>query len=70
MHIRAYQKKHRLSQEQFGKKIGVSQGLVWQWLDGRTLITAERAVRIERRTAGEITRQELRPDIFEKVSAA
>src|SRR3990167_5485260 len=52
MHIRAYLKKYRLSQERFGKKIGVSQGLVWQWLEGRTLITAERGGGDERETAG------------------
>lgn len=70
MNIRTYLKKYRLSQERFGKKIGVSQGLVWQWLEGRTLITAERAVGIERKTAGEIKRHELRPDIFDKTGAA
>src|SRR3990167_3888832 len=63
--INNYIQQHGLTQEAFGKKIGVTQGLVWQWLKGFTRITPERAVQIERRTAGAITRQELRPDIFE-----
>lgn len=64
MNIKAYLAKHGLSQEEFGKKIGVSQGLVWQWLDGRTRITAERAKEIAEKTDGEITRHDLRPDLY------
>jgi DNA-binding transcriptional regulator YdaS (Cro superfamily) len=72
MDIKAYLEKHELSQEQFAKQLGVSQGLVWQWLDGRTRITAERAVEIEEKTAGEVTRRDLRPDLYppsERVAA-
>lgn len=64
MDIKAYLEKHQLSQEQFAKQIGVSQGLVWQWIEGRTRITAERAVEIEKKTEGEITRHALRPDLY------
>jgi DNA-binding transcriptional regulator YdaS (Cro superfamily) len=67
--IPAYLKKHRLSQQDFADKIGVSQGLVWQWIDGRTRITAERAKQIEAATSGELTREQLRPDIFGKRTA-
>lgn len=66
--IRAYLDKNRLSQEQFGALIGVSQGLVWQWLNERTQITAERAKEIEEKTNGAIKRHELRPDLFEKAA--
>lgn len=66
MDIPAYLKKHELSQEQFATFLGVSQGLVWQWIAGKTRITAERAKEIERKTGGEITRHDLRPDIFER----
>lgn len=68
--IKAYLKKHKLSQEVFADQVGVSQGLVWQWLDGRTRITAERAIEIEDKTDGEITRHDLRPDLYPKVRAA
>lgn len=70
MDIRAYLDKHRLSQEQFGKLLGKSQGLVWQWLNGRTQITAEMANTIEERTKGAIKRHELRPDLFAKRARA
>ncbi len=65
MDIPAYLAAKDLSQEEFAKQIGVSQGLVWQWIGGRTRITAERAVEIEEKTHGEIRRHELRPDLFE-----
>lgn len=64
VNIKTYLKKHELTQEDFAIKLGVSQGLIWQWLDGRTRITAERAVEIEEKTDGEITRHDLRPDLY------
>ncbi len=44
--------------------LGVSQGLVWQWLNGKTRVTAERAIDIEEKSGGVVTRYELRPEIF------
>lgn len=69
MNIPAYLEKHDLTQEQFAKKLGVSQGLVWQWINGETRVTPDRAKAIEKKTAGEITRQDLRPDIWEREAA-
>jgi DNA-binding transcriptional regulator YdaS (Cro superfamily) len=68
--IRAYLDKNSLSQEAFGNLIGVSQGLVWQWMNGHTQITAERAIEIEEKTKGAIKRHELRPDLYAKAKAA
>lgn len=68
MDIRAYLLKHDLTQEEFAELLDVSPGLVWQWLHGRTAITAERAKQIEERTGGKIKRRELRPDVFGKVA--
>ena len=65
MDITAYLKAKELSQEAFAKQIGVSQGLVWQWISGKTRITAERAIEIEEKTDGAIRREQLRPDVFE-----
>jgi DNA-binding transcriptional regulator YdaS (Cro superfamily) len=62
--IRAYLKKNGLSQQAFADRLLVSQGLVWQWLDHRTEITARRAKQIEQATGGDILRADLRPDIF------
>lgn len=64
MDIPAFLAAKGLSQEAFAKQLGVSQGLVWQWLSGKTRITAERAKEIEDATEGAVTRQDLRPDIF------
>lgn len=45
--------------------LGVSQGLVWQWINGKTRVTAERAIQIETATGGKVDRASLRPDLFE-----
>lgn len=59
------------TQQILAQKIGVSQGLVSQWLnwlEGKpeniTKITAERAVDIETATSGVVTRRHTRPDLF------
>ena len=65
MNIATYIKKNRLSQSEFGKLIGVTQGMVWQWLHGKQ-VSAESAVKIDQITEGAIARHELRPDIFGK----
>ena len=64
MDLRDYLSQHGLSQAAFGERLDVSQGLVWQWLNGRTKITPERAIEIEALTQQKVTRAELRPDIF------
>ena len=46
-------------------RIGVTQGLIWQWVNGKARVPAERAVQLERATDGKVTRAELRPDLFE-----
>lgn len=52
------------SQSALARKLNVSQGLIYQWLNGITRITGERAVQIEMATDGDVTREELRPDLF------
>lgn len=69
MTLQTYLKKHGISQDAFAKSLDVSKGLVWQWLNGRTEITAEKAVDIERVTRGEVKRQQLRPDLFRGMAA-
>lgn len=68
MDIRAYLKKYNLTQEQFGKLAGVSQGAVWQWLNGRSQVAPETAVAIEKATGGKIKRHELRPDLYSRAA--
>lgn len=51
-------------QTALAKLIGVSQGLVWQWCDGRLAVRAEHCASIERVVGGEVSRYDLRPDVF------
>lgn len=64
MDLQNYLQKHGLSQEAFGEKLGVSQGLVSQWLNGETGITNERAKQIAAVTDYEVTPHDLLPGIF------
>lgn len=69
MTLHSYLKKHKLSQEAFARSIGVSKGLVWQWLNGRTRITGEMALSIERITQREVRRQDLLPELYRGMAA-
>ncbi|MEX3628444.1 MAG: YdaS family helix-turn-helix protein [Burkholderia sp.] len=57
------------TQTDLAHRLGVTQGLVHQWVTGKTRITAERAVEIEKATGGQVTRQKLRPEIFGTAAA-
>ena len=52
------------SQYLFAKDLGVSQGLVSQWLLGKTLVSPKKCVFIEQITNGAVTRQDLRPNDY------
>lgn len=58
------------TQASFAKQLGVSQGLVSQWIRGRTAITAKRAIEIEDATNGTVSRFELLPEIFDRRKSA
>lgn len=66
MKLAAYLKKHDISQEQFAKSLEppVTQGLVWQWLNGKTEITTDMAKRIVKATDGEVTPYDCDPTTF------
>lgn len=64
MDIPQYLEKSGIHQAEFARRLGVSPGLVWQWLNGETKITAERAVQIEEATGGDVTCEDVRPDLF------
>lgn len=68
VNIAAYLDKHGVSQEEFGRRLKnpVSQGLVWQWINGKTTITLERAREIVAASNGEITPHDLLPAHFPK----
>lgn len=49
----------------------VKQAHVWHWLNrGGARVPAEHCAAIERATAGKITRQDLRPDVFGPLEAS
>ena len=64
MNIAEYLKKHGLSQKRFGDQVGITQGMVWQLLQGTCRTSPETAMRIEAATQGEISRADLRPDLW------
>ena len=72
MKLSEFLEQEKLTQEDFGQRVGsgVSQGLIWQWLEWLedptrgTRITAERAIEIEAATQGKVNRHELRPDLY------
>jgi DNA-binding transcriptional regulator YdaS (Cro superfamily) len=66
MNIARYLKKNNLSQAAFARMLDVSPGLVWQWLNDETTITAEQAKKIETVTQKEVRRHDLRPDLYER----
>ena len=52
------------SQSGLAKAIQAPPALVWQWVHGRRPIAAKWCVPIETATGGQVTRHDLRPDIF------
>lgn len=68
MDIADYLKEKGLSQAKFAELVStperkVTQGLVWQWMNGRTQVSIEAAAQVEKHTGGAIRCEELRPDV-------
>lgn len=55
--------KGEISQAGLAAALGVSQGMVWQWVHGRRRVPADRCPDIEAATGGAVTCEELRPDV-------
>lgn len=64
MDLKTYLVKQGLSQQEFGKLIGVTQSLVSRWYKDSRYVSAEKAVVIEQKTNGKIRRKDLRPDLW------
>lgn len=69
MNLSEYRAKHSLSQAQFAERLTAagspaSQALISQWEKGSTKPPPERWQAIEDMTGNEVTRVDLRPDIF------
>lgn len=68
--LKKYLKEHQLNQTQFAEKVGVNQGLVSMWLSGKVRMTPEWVLQVEKVTERELSRYELRPDIYPRDNAA
>lgn len=64
MHLHEYLRDSGSTQSELAKQVGVTQGMVHQWLSGRRKISASRVLDISRATRGKVTPHELRPDIY------
>lgn len=62
--IKDYRTRARLSQSQFAKLIGATQGLVSHWEQDRQQPSPNMSRVIEQKTNGALPRATLRPDIF------
>lgn len=52
--------------ESLAKKLGVSESYVRSMVNGNRTIPAEFAIPIENATGGQVTRHEIRPDLYPK----
>lgn len=50
------------TQREFAEKLGVTQGLISQWILNNKAVPPTQCIKIERITSGLVTRQELRDD--------
>ena len=60
----AYLTKNGITQRQFADRLGCSQGLISQWINGKTEMTGQWAVKIERETRKAVRRQDLLPALY------
>lgn len=64
MDIPVYLKKKGLTQADFARLVGVSQPLVWRWVNKPETVSPRMAKRIEEVTGGLIKRRHLKPELF------
>jgi DNA-binding transcriptional regulator YdaS (Cro superfamily) len=50
------------TQSAFAKEIGVSQGMVYQWINGLRPVSPDKCISIEKATNGSVTCEELLPE--------
>lgn len=68
--LQKYLKEHNLNQTQFAEMIGANQGQVSMWLSKKIRMTPDWVLKVERVTGGELSRYELRPDVYPRDNAA
>lgn len=58
------------SQTELARRIGKKPAHVWNWLNRDKKVPAEMVLLIEQATAGQVTRHELRPDLYPSDTAS
>ena len=64
--LKRFRLANQLTQAQLAQRLTVSESLIAQIERGRRQITAERAVRWHRATAGALRLEEMRPDLWQR----
>jgi len=67
MNISEYLCSNKITQASFADLVGVSIGMVNQWLTGNRPVSPEKCVIIEKITNGEVTRKDLRPNDWQAI---
>jgi len=65
-HIKTAMRILDMDQKKFAEEIGVTQGLVSKWLSGHKVPGWKSAQAIDDATDGNVSRSEIRPDIYQK----
>lgn len=65
MKLADYLTRHGLSQQEFARQVGVTQGMVYQWVRDKNPVSPAKCVLIERVTCGQVSRKDLRADWME-----
>lgn len=69
MDLKTYFEKTDVKQTDLARRIGVTPGMVWQWVHSHRQIAAENVLTIEKETGGKVSRHDLRPDLYPRERA-
>lgn len=67
--LREYREGRGVAPDAFAKQLGVAESTLRSMENGTRPITPQRAVEIEERTSGGLTRQKILPELFEAKAA-
>jgi DNA-binding transcriptional regulator YdaS (Cro superfamily) len=70
MQLNQFIEKGHMTQAELARRLDVTPGLIWQWLNDHRRIAAEQVIPIEKATDGAVTRHDLRPDLYPRDNAA
>lgn len=68
--LKTYLKKSKTTQAEIARRMRVTAGLVNHWVHGNCRVGAERVLALEALTGGEVSRHDIRPDLYPRERAA